>query len=57
MNFAIKMEMDGKIHYEALAGKCQIHGLRKIFSRLAADEQKHYEICALFDLRWPAVNA
>jgi rubrerythrin len=42
-NFAMKMEKDGKAYYEKLAEQCQIAGLSEIFSRLAADEQKHYE--------------
>jgi rubrerythrin len=43
-DFAMKMEMDGKSFYEQLAEKSTNPGLRTIFSRLAADEQKHYEI-------------
>lgn len=43
-DFAIKMELDGKAFYEKLAKGTNIAGLQTIFSRLAADEQKHYEI-------------
>jgi rubrerythrin len=43
-DFAIKMELDGKAFYEKLAQGTNIAGLQTIFSRLAADEQKHYEI-------------
>ncbi len=43
-DFAMKMEKDGKSFYEQLAEKSRNPGLRTIFSRLAADEQKHYEI-------------
>jgi rubrerythrin len=43
-DFAIKMELDGKAFYENLAKGTNIAGLQTIFSRLAADEQKHYEI-------------
>lgn len=42
-DFAMKMEKDGKIFYEKLARKTTLEGLKTIFSRLAADEQKHYE--------------
>lgn len=44
LDFAMKMEMDGKAYYEKLADSCQEPGLKNIFSRLAQDEQKHYEI-------------
>lgn len=43
-DFAMKMELDGKAFYEKLAKGTNVAGLQKIFSRLAADEQKHYEI-------------
>jgi rubrerythrin len=42
-DFAMQMEMDGKAHYEKLAAGTPIVGLRTIFGRLAADEQKHYD--------------
>ena len=43
-DFAMKMEEDGKAYYEKLAGQSSLPGLRTIFTRLAEDEQKHYEI-------------
>jgi len=43
-DFAIKMELDGKAFYEKLAKGTNLAGLQTIFTRLAADEQKHYEI-------------
>lgn len=43
-DFAMKMEVDGKKFYEKLADESGDTGLRTIFLRLAADEQKHYEI-------------
>lgn len=43
-DFALKMEMDGKAYYEKLAAETAISGLKSIFTSLAADEQKHYEI-------------
>lgn len=43
-DFAIKMEQDGKAYYEKLAKNATNPGLKTIFSRLAEDEQKHYEI-------------
>ena len=44
LDFAMKMETDGKAYYEKLAEQCREPGLIRIFSRLAEDEQKHYEI-------------
>ena len=43
-DFAIKMERDGKAFYEKLAQSSTHPGLQTIFSRLAADEQKHCDI-------------
>ena len=43
-DFAMKMEVDGKAYYEKLAGQASLPGLRTIFTRLAKDEQKHFEI-------------
>lgn len=43
-DFAMKMELDGKAYYEKLAADATDGGLKSIFSNLAADEQKHYEI-------------
>ena len=43
-DFAMKMEVDGKAYYEKLAAESTLAGLRGIFERLAADEQKHFEI-------------
>lgn len=43
-DFAMKMEKDGKTYYEKLAGQARLAGLRSIFTHLAQDEQKHYEI-------------
>ena len=43
-DFAMKMELQGKTVYENLAASTKLAGLRTIFSGLAADEQKHYEI-------------
>jgi rubrerythrin len=43
-DFAMKMEMDGKHYYEKLAAQTPIVGLATIFTRLAADEQKHYDV-------------
>ena len=42
-DFAMKMELDGKAFYEKLAKGTNVAGLQTIFTRLAADEQKHYE--------------
>jgi rubrerythrin len=43
-DFAIKMEVDGKNFYEKMASESRIAGLKTIFSRLAEDEQKHFDI-------------
>jgi rubrerythrin len=43
-DFAMTMEMDGKAYYQKLAGESLLDGLKTIFTRLAEDEQKHYEI-------------
>ena len=43
-DFAIKMEQDGKTYYEKLASHTALPGLRTIFTGLAVDEQKHYDI-------------
>lgn len=43
-DFAIKMELDGREFYEKLARETELAGVRNIFSQLAADERKHYEI-------------
>jgi len=43
-DFAMKMELDGKAYYEKLAAETSNSGLNSIFTSLAADEQKHYEI-------------
>ena len=43
-DFAMKMELQGKTIYENLTASTRVPGLKTIFSGLAADEQKHYEI-------------
>ncbi len=43
-DFAMKMELDGKAYYEEMSKRASITGLKNIFSMLADDEQKHYEI-------------
>jgi rubrerythrin len=45
-DFAMKMETDGKAYYEKLAAGTAIQGLRNIFTMLAGEEQKHYDIFA-----------
>lgn len=44
LDFAMQMELDGKAHYEHLEQETPVAGLKKIFSILAADEQKHYDV-------------
>ncbi|MDA8413784.1 MAG: ferritin family protein [Desulfobacteraceae bacterium] len=43
-DFAEKMELDGKKYYEKLAAETPVAGLATIFTRLAEDEQKHYDV-------------
>ncbi len=42
--FAMKMEQDGKSYYLQLAAGTAIIGLKTIFTMLAEDEQKHYDV-------------
>ncbi len=42
--FAMQMEKDGETYYRALAEKSKNIGLKKIFTMLADEEVKHYEI-------------
>lgn len=44
IDFAIKMELDGKSFYEKLARNSNHPGLKTIINRLAEDEQKHCDI-------------
>jgi len=43
-DFAMKVELQGKACYEKLATSTTVPGLKTIFTGLAADEQKHYEV-------------
>ncbi|OGU07204.1 MAG: ferritin [Geobacteraceae bacterium GWC2_58_44] len=43
-DFAMKIELQGKAYYENLAASAKLAGLRTIFTELAADEQKHYDV-------------
>ena len=43
-DFAMEMEGAGKDYYENLAKAASLSGLQTIFTRLAEDEQQHYEI-------------
>ncbi|HEY5512150.1 MAG TPA: ferritin family protein [Geomonas sp.] len=43
-DFAMKVELQGKACYENLAASTQVPGLKNIFTGLAADEQKHYDV-------------
>ena len=43
-DFAMEMEENGKNYYENLAKAANLPGLKTIFTRLAEDEQVHYEI-------------
>lgn len=43
-DFAMKIELQGKAYYETLAESAGIAELKGIFTGLAADEQKHYDL-------------
>lgn len=43
-DFAMEMESAGKAYYMDLASKTTLPGLQAIFTQMAEDEQKHYEI-------------
>ena len=43
-DFAMQMERDGENFYRELAGKTQTAGMKQIFTLLAGDEAKHYQI-------------
>lgn len=43
-DYAMKMELEGKAFYQKLASETDSEGLRKIFTELADDEQKHYTV-------------
>jgi rubrerythrin len=40
---ALQKELEMKTYYERLAGETRLPGVRKIFSLLAEDEQKHHD--------------
>lgn len=44
LDFAMKMELQGKAYYETLAASAGLPGLKVIFTELAADEQKHLDV-------------
>jgi len=43
-DYAMQMELDGKAFYERLAADANSEGLKTIFSSMAIDENKHYEL-------------
>ncbi len=43
-DYALQLEQDGKAFYRKLAAESASPGLRKIFTELADDEQKHYNL-------------
>ncbi len=43
IDFALKMEMDGKAYYEKLAGQTKNPDLKEILATLAEEEQRHYD--------------
>ena len=44
LDFAMKIELQGKAYYESMAASSGVPGLKTIFTELAADEQKHYDV-------------
>jgi len=43
LDFALKLEADGKAYYEKLAAECNSHELKSLFTLLAEAEQTHYD--------------
>lgn len=43
LDFAMKMELDGKSFYEKMSAQAEYIGLKTIFTMLSNDESKHYE--------------
>lgn len=43
LDFAMKMESDGKAYYERLAAECDNKELKNLFTLLAQAEQTHYD--------------
>jgi rubrerythrin len=43
-DYAMQMELDGQAFYERLAADAQAEGLKSIFSSMAVDESKHYDL-------------
>ena len=43
LDFALKMEADGKAYYEKLAADCDDNDLKNLFTLLAEAEQTHYD--------------
>jgi rubrerythrin len=43
-DFAMQMETDAETFYRKLAGKSPVAGIKKIFTDLADDENRHYQI-------------
>lgn len=43
LDYAMKVELQGKAYYENMAASAGMPGLKTIFTELAADEQKHYD--------------
>lgn len=48
IDYALKMELDGKAFYEKQAKMIDDPRIRQIFGMLASDEQRHYEIISDF---------
>lgn len=44
LDYAMQMEVDGQAYYQQMAEKTRLPGLKTIFTRLADDEKKHYDI-------------
>lgn len=45
-DLAMEKELEVKAHYEKLAGEARVAGVKQLFSMLANDEQRHYDMIA-----------
>jgi len=54
--YAMQMELDGKNFYLEIESKVDTKGLKSIFSMLANDEQKHYEVLKVLRDKQPPME-
>lgn len=54
--FAMQMEKDGENYYRELTAKCGTIGLRRIFTMLADDEVRHFQMIQQLQMKMAAVQ-